>query len=114
MNAQNIDFTVDKDNLYKESSITDLKVGAIRMLSPITSGGEPDTERDTVFIGHTQLMSPEGPIPLQARLDAKNLEEAMQVFPAEMEKAMVQMQEQVRQYQQEQSREKSNIITPGR
>lgn len=114
MNDQNIDFSVDRNNLYREESITDLKVAALRKLVPIKTDGEDDPDRDVIFVGHTQLMSPEGPLPLQARLAAKNLEEAMQAFPEEMGKAMADMQERIRQYQQQQKQEESRIITPGR
>ena len=31
---QTIDFTIDKTNLHREESITDLKVGSIRRLVP--------------------------------------------------------------------------------
>ncbi|MDY6906457.1 MAG: cytoplasmic protein [Thermodesulfobacteriota bacterium] len=114
MNDQNIDFAVDRDNLYKEESITDLKVAAIRKLVPIKPDGQEDPDREAIFVGNTQLMSPEGPIPLQAKLEAKNLEEAMNVFPDEMQKAMAEMQERIRQYQAQQKQEESRIITPGR
>ena len=33
---QNIEFTVDTENLYREESFTDLKVGSIRRLVPVT------------------------------------------------------------------------------
>ncbi|MDY6824364.1 MAG: cytoplasmic protein [Thermodesulfobacteriota bacterium] len=114
MNDQNIDFSVDQNNLYREESITDLKVAAIRKLIPIKPDGQDDPDREVIFVGHTQLMSPEGPLPLQARLEAGNMEEAMKAFPGEMQKAMADMQERVRQYQQQQQQDESRIITPGR
>ena len=33
---------VDKSNLYKEESFTDLKVATIRRLSPVKHDGSPD------------------------------------------------------------------------
>ena len=65
-----IDFTVDKKNLYREESITDLKVASIRRLVPVKPDGTEDPARQTIFIGQTQLMSPEGPLPIQSELDA--------------------------------------------
>jgi len=58
---QNIDFTMEKDNLYREESVTDLKAGSIRRLLPIKSDGEDDPSRTTIFVGHAQLMFREGP-----------------------------------------------------
>jgi hypothetical protein len=121
MNGQeqinSINFTIDKDNLYREESITDLKVGSIRRLIPIKTDGTADDSRTEVFIGHTQLMSPEGPLPIQSELEAKTLEQAIEVFPATMKQALQEliekMQEMQRQ-QQMQKRDESRIIVPGR
>ena len=111
----NIDFTVDKNNLYREESITDLKVASIRRLVPIKEDGSDDTTRSPIFVGHTQLMTPEGALPLQARLQANNLEEAMAEFPSAMQTALTQMVEEVQKLQQQQKAENdSRIIVPGR
>jgi len=87
-----IDFTVDQTNLYRDDSVTDIKVAAIRRLTPIKADGSDDDGRDPIFMGQTQLMSPSGPILLQSLLEARTLEEAMEKFPAamqtEMEKAV--------------------------
>ncbi len=114
---QNINFSIDKNDLFREESITDLKVGSIRRLIPIKPDGTQDTARDEVFIGHTQLMSPEGPLPIQSELEAKTLGEAIDVFPATMKQALTEMIEQIQQLQrqrQAQERDKSRIIVPGR
>ena len=88
-----IDFTVDQKNLYREENITDMKVAAIRKMTPITPSGEVDEGRTAMFVGTTQLMTPEGPLPIQAMLEANNLQEAFNVFPRAMEEAMLQLQE---------------------
>jgi hypothetical protein len=117
MNDQ-IDFTVARDNLYREESVTDLKSASIRCLTPVKSSGDIDDSREKIFVGHTQLMSPQGMVPLQAKLEAANLEEAMDIFPAAMQKAMDEMIENVRRMHQEQERnrkdDESRIIVPGR
>jgi hypothetical protein len=117
MNDQ-IDFTVARDNLYREDSITDLKSASIRCLTPVKSDGAIDGSRKKIFVGHTQLMSPQGMVPLQAKLEASTLEEAMDKFPAAMQKAMDEMIENVRRMHQEQERmrkgNESRIIVPGR
>lgn len=111
-----IDFTVDKNNLYREENITDLKAASIRCLTPVKIDGAIDESRDKIFIGHTQLMSPQGPLPLQARLNAATLEEAIDRLPAAMEQEVAQVIESVRKMQQEQEKagnsEESNLILP--
>ena len=81
-----INLNVDRNNLYREDSVTDIKVAAIRRLTPIKADGSDDDSRDSIFMGQTQLMSPSGPILLQSLLEARTLEEAMDKFPAAMQK----------------------------
>lgn len=121
MNGQeqinNINFSIDKNTLYREESITDLKVGSIRRLIPVKTDGTADDARAEVFIGHTQLMSPEGPLPIQSELSAKTLEEAIDVFPATMKQALTEMIEKMQEMQrqqQTQQKDESRIIVPGR
>jgi hypothetical protein len=113
--GQNIEFTVKKDNLYREDSITDLNVASIRRLIPIKPDGTDDKSRTIVFVGHTQLMSPQGPVPIQARLQANNIEEAINEFPGAMKQALAEMVEKIKKVQQQQQQEDdSRIIVPGR
>jgi hypothetical protein len=83
-----IDFTVDRNNLYREESFTDIKVAAIRRLTPVKPDGSDDESREPLFMAQTQLMSPSGPILLQSILDARTLEQAMERFPNAMQKEM--------------------------
>jgi len=83
-----IDFTVDQSNLYREDSVTDIKVAAIRRLTPIKADGSDDDSRDPIFMGQTHLISQSGPILLQSLLEARTLEEAMEKFPAAMQTEM--------------------------
>ena len=115
--SNDIDFTVDQGNLYREEALTDLKVASIRRLVPIKPDGSDDSSRSQVFMGHTQVMTPEGPLPLQARLPANNLKESFEVFPKAMEQALAEMIQQLQQmYRQEKEkkRDDSRIIVPGR
>ncbi len=114
--TQDIDFTIDRDNLYREESVTDLKVATIRQLIPVTADGEEDSGRTRIFIGHTQVMSPEGPLPIQSKLEADTIEQAMEAFPRAMEQALVEMIEKIKQMQQQQRTQQNNdsrIIMPG-
>ncbi len=112
-----IDFTVDKKNLYREESITDLKIANIQKLVPVNLDGTEDTTRETVFLGRSQLSTPQGPVPLQAKLEANSLEDAMDQFPKVMEnetqKVVESFQRMQQQQEQQQKKDQSRIIVPG-
>ena len=99
------DLQVDKDNLYREEIFTDLKVASIRRLVPVKSDGTQDPDRSVRFIAETTLMSARGPLPVQAAIEAPDLEAALEQFPDAVNAAVEQMIEQARELQrQEQSR----------
>ena len=101
---------VDKTNLYKEESFTDLKVATIRRLSPIREDGTPDTDRPVHFTGETTLMSDRGPLPIQCSIEAADLNEAMDKFPDAVQGAVEKLIEQAREMQRQQM---SRIVVPG-
>jgi hypothetical protein len=101
---------VDKTNLYKEESFTDLKVATIRRLSPIREDGTPDTARPVLFTGETTLMSDRGPLPIQCSIEAKDLNEAMDKFPDAVQGAVEKLIDQAREMQRQQM---SRIVVPG-
>jgi len=103
------DVKMDMANLYREEAYTDLKTGGIRKLVPINMDGSEDSARDSVYSGHTQVMSPHGPVPIQGTIEAKTLEEAILGFPQAMEEAMNKMVEEAQKFQKEQA---SKIVTP--
>ena len=105
---QQIDFTVSRDNLYREESFTDIKVAAIRRLVPVKPDGSDDESRTTMFMAQTQIMTPGGPFVLQAMLNAKTIEEAMDEFPAAMK---VEMNKMIAAAEQQQEKQDSQIIT---
>ena len=105
-----IDLTVNQSNLYLEESFTDLEVASIQRLTPVKPNGIKDKNRKPIFVGHTQLMTPQGPLPIQSLLEAKNLKEAMEKYPNTMRTAMEKMLEKVKKMQH---KEESRIIVPG-
>ena len=105
------DIKFNQDNLYREDSFTDLRVGSIRMLTPVTPDGTTDSTRTKMFIGQAQFMSPDGPLPIQGPIDAKSLAEAMEKFPQAMEQMLRHMIEEARELQ---NQKESNIIVPGK
>jgi len=118
MTNNQIEFAVEKDNLYRDESFTDLKTAMIRCLTPINPDGTIDESREKVFVGHTQLMSPQGPLPIQAPLEASTLSEAIEKFPDAMQIAMAEMIENVKRIHEEQEKAKqeegSRIFVPGK
>lgn len=106
-----MNFKVDETNLYVEEGFTDLKVASIRRLKPVTADGEPDPSRTPIFVGTTQLLTPEGPLPIQAPLMANTLKEALEVFSDAMKNTVADMMQEARRMKQE---EASRIIVPGR
>jgi hypothetical protein len=112
----NIEFTMDRSNLYLEESFTDLKAGTVKRLKPVRPDGSQDKTRKTVFVGHTSILTPNGPLPIQNVIAAKELQQAIKKFPEAMQAAMEQLMEEVKKYQeQEQSqiqKPDSRIIVP--
>jgi hypothetical protein len=106
---EEIDFTVDRQNLFREEQYTDMNMATIRRLIPIKTDGTQDPDREILFLGYTQLMTPGGPIPVQCLLEAKTLEGAVAEYPSAMKEALDQIIEEL----QKQEREHSRIIVPG-
>ena len=100
---QQIDFTVNRNHLYREESFTDIKVAAIRRLIPVKPDGSNDSSRPPIFMGQTQLITPNGPVMLQALLNAQTIEDAMDEFPAAMQAQMDKMIAEAREKQQKET-----------
>lgn len=112
-----IDLTVDRSNLYKEELFTDLKTCTVRRLTPVKPDGTEDKTRKTRFFGQTHVMTPNGPIPVQNVIAAKDLQQAFKNFPEAIQAAMDHMIEEARKIQRQQAEapgEASRIIVPGR
>jgi hypothetical protein len=105
------DIKINPNNLYKEESFTDLTFATIRRLTPVKIDGSIDESREAIFTGMTQLMSPNGPIPVQSIIDgAKNLSEAAAKLPEAIEKAVQAMIAEAKEMQRQES---SRIVIPG-
>lgn len=92
---------IDLANLYRQETFTDLGLGTIQRLSPVTSDGSPDTTRSPIFMGSAQIMTPHGPIPVQAEIKAANLREACEAFPQAIKDAVNELVQQAKQYERE-------------
>jgi len=100
---------IDGENLWKEENFTDLKVGSIRKLTPIKIDGTEDASRTATFSATTNIMTPGGALPISGEIDAADLAEAIEKFPAAINAAIKQLQEDMVQMQKEQA---SKIVTP--
>jgi hypothetical protein len=103
------DLRVDQQNLYREELFTDLKVASIRRLTPVKQDGSLDKTRPVLFVGQTQVMTPAGGLPVQARLDVQNLQQAMERFPEAISAAIEHMMAELQELRR---REASRIVTP--
>jgi hypothetical protein len=108
-------FVMDKNNLYREESLTDLKVANIQRFVPVHLDGTPDRSRDSLFFGRTNLNTPDGPMPIQANLPAKTLEQAIDIFPQVMEAQARQVVEKFKQREEQRKNTGApKIVVPGR
>ena len=106
------DIKIDPNNLYREDSFTDLTFATIRRLTPVKIDGSADESREVIFTGMTQLMSPNGPVPVQCLIEgAKNLGDAVKKLPDAVEKAVQEMIAEAKEIERE---EASRIVIPGR
>jgi len=97
-------------DLYREEIFTDMRVGAIRQLTPVKSNGEFDKNRKILFVGQSSLVTQHGPLPIQFPIEAKNLQQALEKFPETMELFVDHLVEQAKEMQRQ---EQSRIIVPG-
>jgi hypothetical protein len=104
------DFSINAQNLFREETFTDLAGGAIRRMVPVTADGETDTARAAMYFGSLQIMTPQGPLPVQARLEANNLQEALTDFPGTMSQAVDALVEELEKMKRE---AESRIVVPG-
>ena len=115
---QTTELKLDRSHLYKEETFSDLKMGMVKRMTPVKSDGSVDKTRKAVFVAHTSLMTPGGPLPLQAVIQAKDLQQAIKKFPDAMRAAMDRLAEEAKKYQEQQEnrieKPDSRIIVPGR
>jgi hypothetical protein len=105
------DIKIDPNNLYKEEAFTDLTFATIRRLTPVKIDGSIDESRPAIFTGMTQLMSPNGPIPVQCLIEgAKDLSEAAAKLPEAIEKTV---QAMIAEAEEMRRQEASKIVIPG-
>jgi hypothetical protein len=95
------DFKLDRSNLYQEESFTDLKVGTVKRFTPIKPDGTPDRSRKTIFAGQTNIYTPNGPLPIQNAIRAKELSQAFKRFSEAMEESMQRLVEEAKKIKEQ-------------
>ena len=106
------DKTEDKvniDNLYRQETYTDLGMGTIQCLRPVTPEGADDASRTPIFMGTAQIMTPGGAIPVQSEIQADNLKDACLKFPEAIKAAVDDLVQQAREYERERA---GGIVIP--
>ena len=114
---ETFDFKLDRNNLFQEETFTDVRNGSVKRFTPIRPDGTPDKSRKTIYLGQTSLYTPEGPLPLQNVIAAKDLAQAFKRFPEAMEEAVQRLMEEAKKMKDEKASPiiqtpESRIIVP--
>jgi hypothetical protein len=105
------DLKMDASSLYREEVYTDRKIGTIRVMTPVTSLGGPDSSRPVIYVGETQLLTSGGLLPLAFQIEALSLAEAAEKFAQGANEAVERTRREIERLHREAS---SSIITPDR
>jgi hypothetical protein len=100
---------MDSQDLYREDTYSDRRVGTIRVMTPVKSDGTPDPSRPTSYVGQAQIMTPAGALPLSFEIDAKTLAEACVGFA---EGAKLAFEETMKELQEMRRQQASSIVIP--
>ncbi len=92
---------VNLNNLYRSETYTDMGLGSIQCLWPVTADGADDSARTPLFMGSAQIMTPHGPIPVQCEIKAKTLRQACEAFPEAIKAGVEELLQQAREYERE-------------
>jgi hypothetical protein len=100
---------MDVNDLYREDTYSDRKVGTIRVMTPVKSDGSTDSARASIYVGQAQIMTPAGVLPLSFEIPATNLAEACEGFA---EGAKIAFDETMKELQEMRRQQASSIVIP--
>lgn len=100
---------LDPDKLYAEEVFTDRRVGTLRRMTPVTKEGKPDSQRDVLYTGETQVLTPAGALPIAFEIEARTLGEAVEKFGPLAKEAI---DRTVRELQELRRQAASSIVVP--
>ena len=104
------DNAMDPNSLYREENFTDQKLGAIRKLIPVNSDGSDDKDREVMFFGSAQVMTPMGALPLNFALEGSTIGAAAEDFAG---KAAIEVEEAAKELENMRREQASQIVVPG-
>jgi len=110
LNSEDLEISMDANNLYKEEVYTDQQAGSIRCLTPINNMGERDDSRSITYIGQTQLVTQMGALPLTFEIEANSLKEALEMFPSHAKTSLEKTLQEIQEMRRESA---SSIVIPG-
>ena len=103
------DPSMDADDLYREDTYSDRKVGTIRVMTPVKADGSPDPARAPIYVGQAQIMTPAGVLPLSFEIPAANLKDACAGFA---DGAKVAFEDTMKELQEMRRQQASSIVIP--
>ena len=101
---------MEAENLYREETYTDRRVGSLQILTPVNSDGTDDSTRQQLYVGQTQILTPAGALPLSFELEATTMKAAIEKFG---EGAKVALSEAMQRLEEMRREASSSIIVPG-
>ncbi|MDC3266638.1 hypothetical protein OAU77_00605 [Gammaproteobacteria bacterium] len=101
---------MEAENLYREETYTDRRVGSLQILTPVNSDGTDDSTRQQLYVGQTQILTPAGALPLSFELEATTMKEAIEKFGEGAKAALSEAMQRLEEMRREAS---SSIIVPG-
>ena len=104
------DNAMDPNSLYREENFTDQKLGAIRKLIPVNFDGSDDKDREVMFFGSAQVMTPMGALPLNFALEGSTIGAAAEDFAG---KAAIAVEEAAKELENMRREQASQIVVPG-
>ncbi len=108
--AADLDIKMDATSLYREEIYTDRRIGTIRSMVPVTSKGDADATRETVYIGEAQIMTQMGPLPVTFEIEAASLDAAVSGYA---KAAKVAVERTVNELQELRRQSASSLVLPG-
>jgi hypothetical protein len=104
------EISMNTNDLYREESFTDRKVGVIKRMTPVDSQGAEDSSRSVIYQGETQIMLGNNPLPINFEIEASSLGEAAQKFADEARKAA---EDTIKRLEEMRREMQNQIVVPG-
>ncbi|MFM7066081.1 MAG: hypothetical protein ACKO0U_04550 [Gammaproteobacteria bacterium] len=102
--------TFSADDLYREDTYTDRRIGTIRVLTPVLPSGERDPAREIEFSGQISVMTPMGALPVGFELPGPTLADATAAFTEAAKAGIERTMEEIAQMRREAA---SSLVIPG-